>query len=678
MKKATLLLSCICSILGANAQTFSDNFESYTVTTPLLGIQSPDWRTWGSTVGGGTSDVAVITTDNHTSGGTKSIYFSSTSASGGPQDVVLPFGAAPLTTGQFNYTSWFKIPTGKTAYFNFQGTTTMGGMYVLDCWMDATGAVTVQNSGTTVATGTYPVGAWFELQIDANLNTNLWGLKIDGVSQGTWSNANDQVYAIDIYPADAAAKFWVDDVSYNVVPYTLPSVNGAGNLIGVTNGLVGQSRTVSFTARNLGTTPITSFDVSVDLNGGTPAVQNVTGVNIPSLSTYVVNFPTPFTLVAGANTFTATISNVNGAGVDGDPADDVITRTLTPVQPAAGKVVVAEEGTGTWCQWCPRGAVYMDMMASKYDSYYAGIAVHNSDPMTLTAYDAAIGALISGYPSALVDRTSVIDPSAIEDDFLARVVVAPKAFIVNGATYNSGTRVLNVSITSTMQQNISGDYKVACVIAEDSVTGTASTYNQSNAYAGGASGPMGGFESLPNPVPAAMMNYNHVARALSPSFAGMSNAYGASANAGDVFTHNFSYTLPAAWDANQIHIIGMMIDPTGVIDNAGTATIAEAVSNGYLSGLSVGVNQIAAAPDAIQLMPNPANTFSNVSLNLKTDSDVKVEVFNANGALVASKAYGKMNGAYNLPINTQEYAVGVYFVKVSVDGQPTILKLIKQ
>ncbi|MCE3277961.1 MAG: hypothetical protein K0S44_152 [Bacteroidetes bacterium] len=678
MKKATLLIACVCSVLGASAQTFSDNFESYTVNTPLLGMQSPNWRTWSSATGGGTEDVPVVTTDNHTTAGSKSIYFSSTSATGGPDDVILPFGTSPLTTGQFTFTSWFKIPSGKTAYFNFQGNATMGNLYVLDCWMDNSGGITIQNSGTTVMTSTYPVGSWFELKIDVNLNTNTWTLLVDGVSAGSWSNASNQVYAIDYYPADASAKFWVDDVSYNVVPYTLPAVNGANNLISVTNGLVGQQRNVSVKMRNLGTTAITSFDMTLVHNGGTPVVQNVTGVNIASLATYVVNFSAPVTLAAGTNTFTATISNVNGTSPDGDSSDDMITQSLTPVQPAAGKVVVAEEGTGTWCQWCPRGAVYMDMMQEKYDDYYAGIAVHNGDPMVVSAYDAAIGGLIAGYPSALVDRGAEIDPSGIEGDFLNRIVVAPEGTIVNGATYNTSTRVLNVSVTTTLMTNISGNYKLAAVITEDSVTGTTSAYNQSNAYAGGASGPMGGFESMPNPVPAAQMNYNHVARVLSPSFAGMPYAFGSSATSGQVFTYNFSYTLPASWDPNQIHIIGMMIDPSGTINNAGKATIAEAVANGYVSGGTVGITTLASAPDDIMLMPNPANTLTNISMTLENDSELNIEVFSSNGKLVASKYYGKMSGAYNFPIDTQEFAKGVYFVKVSVNGQPKVLKLIKE
>jgi hypothetical protein len=122
----------------------------------------------------------------------------------------------------------------------------------------------------------------------------------------------------------------------------------------------------------------------------------------------------------------------------------------------------------------------------------------------------------------------------------------------------------------------------------------------------------------------------------------------------------------------------MMIDPSGTINNAGKATIAEAVANGYVSGGTVGITTLASAPDDIMLMPNPANTLTNISMTLENDSELNIEVFSSNGKLVASKNYGKMSGAYNFPIDTQEFAKGVYFVKVSVNGQPKVLKLIKE
>jgi hypothetical protein len=679
MKKIiTLTLGCLIGLSMVKAQTFSDNFEADTVG--LLGPQSTSWTTWSGVVGGA-NDAHVVSTDNHTAGGSKSIYYSSTSSTGGPTDCVLKFGAAPLTTGQFTYSAWFKIPTGKDGYFNFQGNTTMGNLYTLDCYMDNTGNVTIQNSGTTMVVGAHPFGTWFNLTIDANLNTNTWNLLINSVSQGTWHNTADQVYAIDIYPADATASYWMDDVSYNVVPYTLPSINGALNLIGITNGIVGQSRTAAVTVRNQGTTAITSFDLSTNQNGGTPVVQNITGVSIPSLGTYLVNVSSPFTLLTGANTFTSIISNVNGAGPDADASDDTINTIITPVTPAAGKMVVAEEGTGTWCGYCVRGAVFMEKMSAKYSGYFAGIAVHNNDPMIDTAYNAGITPFISGYPTVLIDRLTGVDPSVMENDFLSRIIIVPKAFIVNGATYNAGTRVLKVSVTTTMQANISGNYRMACAITEDSVTGTTSGYDQHNYYSGGSLGPMGGFELLPNPVPAAQMNYNHVGRIISPDFAGLPSAFGASATTGQIFTYTFTYTLPATWDANQIHIVGMFIDPTGKIDNASSATIAQAVTNGYVSGTEIGTTGIAEVnqPDVqISLYPNPATNNATISLNLVTESTVQVAIYEVNGALVAKKEYGKLSGGMLLPIEMAGFNSGMYFVNVTIDGKTSMMKLVKQ
>ena len=668
MKKiATLTLGCLLAFTATKAQTFSDDFESYTLTTPLLGIQSPLWRTWSSTTGGGAEDVAVVSTDNHTVAGSKSIYFSSTSATGGPQDVILPFSTgAPLTTGQFSWKSWFKIPTGKSGYFNFQGTATMGGMYVLDCFMTG-GNIQIQNSGTIVASATQPVGTWFEMEIKANFNSNSWELLINGVSQGTWSNANNQVWGIDYYPADAAASFWIDDVSYNVTPYTLPALNAAGNMLDISNGLVGSVRYPAVKVRNLGTAVINSFDISITQNGGAPVVKNVTGLTLASLASTIQTYTVPFTLVTGTNTFVATISNVNGAGADGDASDNVLTTIVTPVTPAAGKMVVAEEGTGTWCQWCPRGAVYMDLMDTKYSGFIAPIAVHNADPMTVTTYDAAIGALIGGYPSALVDRLPEIDPSGIETDFLTRIVIAPKAFVVNTETYNTTTRVLTVTVTTTIQTAITGNYKLACAITEDAVTGTGSTYAQSNSYSGGANGPMGGFELLGNPVPASQMVYDHVAREIQPDFNGIPSAFGTSAAAGAVFTNTFTFTLPATYDDTQIHIVSMFIDPTGKIDNAASIKIAEvAASIDENAGFQFG------------LFPNPTNDLASISLDLKKESEVMVTIYGINGVLIGKKDYGKLSGDMLLPIDMTNFTPGMYFVDITVDGKTAVKKLIKQ
>lgn len=660
---------------AANSQSFSDNFEAYTAGIKL-GPQSPNWTTW-SNADGGTEDVNVVTNDAHS--GTKSIYFSSTSTTGGPADVVLPF-AGPHTQGVFEFKAWFKVPTSKSAYFNFQAENTIGTTWAMDCYMNADGSLQINNASTTFLTATYPQNQWYQIKIKANLSTNQWEVFVDSTSVGVFSNITNKIASIDIYPANADASFWVDDVSYSLTPYVLPSLNAAAGNINIPNGLAGQIRKPKISVRNLGVAAITSFEYELSHKGNT-IYDSVSGVNIASLAEYKIDITEDFLLPANNDTATLTIYNINGLANDADSTDNTKTIVITTVVPAAGKVVLAEEGTGTWCQWCPRGAVFMDMMAKNYEGYFAGVAVHNADPMTLVDYDAAVSAAIPGYPSILSDRLNVIDPSDMEVDFMQRIVVAPEATLRNGATYNASTRELKVSITSTLNKDISGDYRLACVLTQDSVKGTGSAYNQSNAYAGGAAGAMGGFELLTNPVPAAKMIYDHVARIIVPGFAGYPNSFGATADSGQAVTHTYTYVLPSTWNPSKMNIVGIMLDPNGFTVNASASKIKDAEANGYVIGTEIGGNvtgvEKLAGPDAIRIAPNPGNEVSNILLSLIKDAEVQVEIFNMNGAKVATKNYGMLTGEMQLPIQMSELSSGLYLVKIMVDNYPTTIKLIK-
>lgn len=676
MKKTSLLLMLLSAgVLSTQAQSFSDDFESYTAGSKL-GPQSANWTTW-SNADGGTEDVNVITTDAHS--GTKSIYFSSTSSTGGPADVVLPF-AGPHTQGVFEFKAWFKVPSTKTAYFNFQAENAIGTTWAMDCYMNADGSLNINNGAVTQVNASYPQGQWYELKIKANLSTNHWEVFVDSTLVGSFTSTVNKIASLDLYPANADASFWVDDVSYSLTPYVLPSLNAAVGNVSIPNGLVGQIRKPKVSVRNLGQTAITSFDLSIT-HKGTAINKSLSGLNIASLAEYKMDLTEDFVLPLNNDTAVITISNINGMGNDDDSVDNQKTIIINTVVPAPGKIVVAEEGTGTWCQWCPRGAVFMDMMTHNYEGYFAPIAVHNADPMVVTEYDAAVSASIPGYPSVLADRLTIIDPSELEADFYDKIVIAPEVTLVNGATYDAMTRQLKVSITTTLNQDLSGNYRIACVLTQDSVRGTGSAYNQSNAYAGGGNGVMGGYELLPNPVPAAQMIYDHVARHISPSFEGYPDALASTTDSGQSVTYTFTYVLPASWNNTKMNIIGMVMSPNGNIVNGSFTTIPQAVSNGYVMGTEIGGNMVGinklTGPDAIRIAPNPGTEISNIMLSLTAEANVQVEIYNMNGAKVAVKDYGMLNGEMQLPIQLSELSSGLYLVKVLVDNNPTTLKLMK-
>lgn len=666
MNKLILGCAALFAAGSLSAQTFTDDFESYTSGSYLC-PQSPDWTTWSGTEGG-TEDVLVSTAN--AASGSQSLYFSSTSSSGGPEDVVLPFDQV-YNSGNFTFEANFFVESGKGAYFNLQGTLVVAQIWALDCYMLQDGTLKLSNQGTPYLTANYPPATWFNMRVEMDLTANVWELFIDNVSMGTFNNPTGQIGILDLYPVNPTGEggnnqsgFYVDDVSYTHIPATLPNLNGGVTFIEQLPNIAGLTGDVTATVRNMGSSDITSFDIEYSYNGN--VVQESVGpVTIASLDTYDHTFSTPALVAAGSNGLTVTISNVNGNGQDDDNTDDAKTITIDPIIPAQGKMVIGEEATGTWCSWCPRGAVYMDLFESKYVNFWEGIAVHNNDPMTVTEYDSGMGALISGYPSAVVDRGPEVDPSGMEAQFLQRLQTPPVAFISNNSTWDAGTRELSVIVSAEFQSSANSNFKLACVLTEDGVTGTTSGYNQANSYAGGSNGVMGGYELLPNPVPAAQMVYDHVARAIQPSFDGDNTVFPATVNAGETHSATYTFTLPAEWDENNIHIIGMLIEPGGRVDNAAVSTIS---SNSSISELAIS--------DQIRIYPNPATDFAMIDLNLDKDATVMVNVIDMTGKVVGTQNYGIVNSSTELPINTSLLNAGVYTIEVIVDGARGTKRLI--
>lgn len=668
MKKQYLII--IGSLLIGNAfgQTFSDNFDSY-ASGDNLAAKSAVWETWSSP-NGGADDVKV--TNTKAKSGSNSIYFQSTAANGGPADVILPFGGA-RNNGQFELKMNMNVDAGKNAYFNFQEQTTVGKGYTIDVYFNENKTLNINNQAAgSLLSVSYPQGQWFEFQLKVDLNTNSWDLYIDGTKAGSFQNSTRAIASMDLFPINGSS-FYVDDVSYTYTSYSPTSKNASVTYIGNVMGyLAGANVTPTVEIRNLGTTTITEAEISLKYNGNTSS-KKLTGISIASGGLYSSNLDNPISIVGGIADVVASIVTVNGTADDNN-ADNSKTLTINPIVPAKGKVVIGEEATGTWCQWCPRGAVALKTMHDKYDGFFQGIAVHNNDPMENPYYDASIASKISGYPSALVDRGAKMDPSAMGGDFINRIQIAPKGVMDIAAKYDAATKVMSVSVETTIESAISGDYRIACVIVEDDVTGTTSGYNQSNAYAGGGSGVMGGYEKLPNPVPAAQMVYDHVGRAIAPTFSGLPNAFGASASAGQKFVHNFTFDIDPSWDLTQMHVVSMFIDKTGMIDNGGTIHYNDAIKKAFKDGTAVLASQVLNGPDnRISVSPNPTTSDINLMLTGAISAESTVEVLDMQGKVVF-----QTNAVTNtMIIPTQQWSTGIYLVRLNEGGLISQKKIVK-
>lgn len=666
MKKITFLGAVLCFSL-ANAQTFSDNFDSYTAGGKLGAQSAGAWSTWSGVVGGA-EDATVSSADAVSA--PNSIYFSSNTSGGGPVDLVKNFGV--LNTGQFSLEFNFKVENGKAGYFNLQKNAVIGQVWAMDCIFKDNGDLVINNQDGLDVSVAYPQGVWFKFKLNIDFNTNTWEVLFDNVSKAVFANPVNQVASMDIFPVDQeaphAAGYYIDDFQYTITPYTLTALNAAVTYVGMSGGnIAGNTVVKKVKVRNLGTTAITSLDIQTNYNG-TVENKSFTGLNIASLAEIELPMNNTILLASGTLALTATVSNVNGAGADSNPADDTKSASLTPLTPALGKMVVSEEGTGTWCQWCPRGAVFMDRMNAAYANYWVGIAVHNNDPMAFVEYDTPIGAYTNGYPFAIVDRNPKIDPSEMEPQILNRLTVAPKAFLSSSSVWNSTTRELKVYVSANFQSAATNNYKLACALTEDGVTGTTSGYNQKNAYAGGGSGPMGGYETKPATVPAAQMVYDHVARAIQPSFAGSGASFPATINMGEIHTVEFNFgIIPAEWDVTKMNVIGMLMEPSGKIDNATTAAFQSILAASAIAEITTA---------DVTLYPNPVTGDAYLSVNIEMQSEVEVTVYTVSGQKMNSSTHDLTAGSNVLSLDTKNLTPGVYLVKVNSKGNSVTKRMI--
>ncbi len=281
MKNKIILASALLLTSSSFAQLFSDDFESYAVGS-FIGPQSTSWTTWSGTEGGN-EDAAV--TNNQASSGTNSIYLSSTAASGGPQDVVLDFGPV-YNSGIFTFQSDFYVNSGKTGYFNFQASPTIGTTWALNVNFDAGDLYIDDGLTSNLAVSTYPEASWFTLKIEANLTLKVWKAYVNGNLIGTWINGVNALASTDFFPV-TNSQFYIDDVSFDHQPYTLSVVNGMTAMVDMGGEIAGQTVTPKITIVNAGQTAINSFDVNLNY-GGTNFPQSVSGVNIASTSNYAV------------------------------------------------------------------------------------------------------------------------------------------------------------------------------------------------------------------------------------------------------------------------------------------------------------------------------------------------------------------------------------------------------
>jgi len=411
------------------------------------------------------------------------------------------------------------------------------------------------------------------------------------------------------------------------------------------------SNDLEMSIKNMGTTAITS--VEINWNDGTDHIASV-NVNIAAGASKTVKHPVKVTCSEVIQKdITVTVTKVNGVE-DPDVTDNTGVVSIAGLSQVVPKKVVLEEGTGTWCGWCPRGMVALNKVNADHPDDQISIAVHNSDPMVVAAYNS--GAAFAGFPGMNVDRELLgvnIAPSSIGSYVTTRKNIPTPVLL--GGEYTIEGSTLTVNASAQFFSNFGQvNYRLAAVVIEDGVTGTAAGYRQANYYAGGGNGPMGGFEHLPNPVPAADMVYDHVGRALLGGYHGQENSVPTAIADQQVVNYTFTYTIPSGYNPEELHVALLLIDQSD-----------KTIINGAKlpKGAVAAVSDVSLAKSTT-IYPNPAST--NFNIKFAKDGKYNVVIYDMSGRVVTN--YGSVSTSgktANLPIRLLP---GKYLVNISQYG----------
>lgn len=294
---------------------------------------------------------------------------------------------------------------------------------------------------------------------------------------------------------------------------------------------------------NDGANPVQTVEVTTTVEGQEPVTKVVnlgTALQPNGIASFTVT-GVPFDN-AGFINITSQLTKVNGVPQT-NPSD--ATGVIPVFDEGFDRNLVVEEGTGTWCGWCPAGIVMLEYIAELYGDRYFGIACHYDDRMAVTDYVNFIKATITGFPGTITNRVDYFTPSTMNGSIVleryvnsvyAEYTAYPSYVGVSASVVpDLDNKTCQIDATAEFALDSNNGYAFNFVIIENNV----GPFNQGNYYAGGTRGEMAGWETKGSQVSTI---YNDVARAYK-TYGGINGSIPAQVKAGEKYNYNTSISL---------------------------------------------------------------------------------------------------------------------------------------
>lgn len=407
---------------------------------------------------------------------------------------------------------------------------------------------------------------------------------------------------------------------------------------------------------NKGLDTIHSFSIRYKRGNGY-FLEDAYNIPIPPLGRFSFTHAVPDTITTQGKTDITAWVETPGDAVH---KNDTVYNKIYGAYFMPKKLVAVEEGTGTWNMLAPRGHVYMNTLNSDHEACL--VSIHTGDPMEHEPYISYLYAL--KYYSAhyfLLDR-QYVDPNSFFNTFNQYNKRFGYADLeMRGVVYGD---MAFVDVTVKPALDIKGDFRLILVLTENNLRGSTKEWAQVNGFAGNKMGPMGGYEMKADPVPAAEMNYNFVARAVSPDPGGDTTVPNELKYSAPYF-HKLSCKLDPSWDKNKLSAIVMLLrnDDTLVLNS---------------NRLSYFLNVAGTGSTDVQtgIYPNPANEATTLQFTGTPGSKADIIVTDINGrTLWRHTIADTQQGMNQLQIPTAGLPQGLYIVNIRTGQSSHSLKL---
>ena len=286
--------------------------------------------------------------------------------------------------------------------------------------------------------------------------------------------------------------------------------------------LVNTKQQYPFYITNNSAKPITQLTYSISVDGVNGAEKSLDlSSPIESMETASIPYTTAFE-DDGVHTVELNISKVNGnTNINKQSSAEY---SIIALEKSADRVSVVEEQTGTWCGFCPRGHVALDLLNKQLGDKVVTLAGHFAngesqvDPMNILGDNITsqaeafadygwvamkLSSMLGGggLPGAMFDRVVAADPYVGANttkgkngtyeygatdlvNLLKEENPSEADFSMTASWADDKNTDIKVDLTTTFNYNRFGSfpYGVAFVLSENGMTGKGATWKQLNYY----------------------------------------------------------------------------------------------------------------------------------------------------------------------------------------------------